>query len=75
VVNVPGTNGQHNQVVTATGSTVLVRAGTGCSGSSSLLTFNPATHAEHRLVKAQHKQFGVEIVIPFYARANEPVFG
>ncbi len=75
VVHVPGTNGQHDQIVTATANSLLVQAGTGCGGSTALLTFNPATHLEHWLMKPPHNQFGVEVVITYYSRANQPVLG
>jgi hypothetical protein len=40
-VTVPETTGNDNQIVTAVGSRLLVRAQTSCQGSTSLLWFAP----------------------------------
>jgi hypothetical protein len=72
VVNVPGTNGQLNMIITATGSRLLVQAGTGCEPSSSLLWFNPAGHAEQWLIRTPGNVDGVIAVVPFYSRAYRP---
>jgi TolB protein len=58
-VAVPRTSGNNNQVVTAAGARLLVRAQTACPGSSSLLWFNPATHAEQWLLRAPASAAGV----------------
>ncbi len=69
LVKVPGTEGD-NRVVTAVGSRLLIQAPTSCTGSVSLLWFNPATHAEQWLIRAPAKVNGVAIAIPFYARED-----
>jgi hypothetical protein len=69
LVKVPNTNGD-NRVLTATGSRLLIQAPTGCTGSVSLLWFDPATHAEQWLVRAPANVAGVEFAIPFYGREN-----
>jgi hypothetical protein len=68
VVNVPGTNGTRNQVITADGRRLLVAAGTGCMSSNSLLWFSPATHAEQWLIRTPGSAYGVTAVVPFYSR-------
>lgn len=74
VVNVPGTSGARNQIVTASGSRLLLESGTGCEPADSLLWFNPATHAEQWLIRAPSNIYGVMSVIPFYSRADQPTF-
>jgi hypothetical protein len=74
VVNVPGTNGQLNMIITAAGSRLLVEAGTGCEPSNSLLWFNPASHAEQWLIKTPGNVDGVTAVVPFCSRAQRPGF-
>jgi hypothetical protein len=49
---------------------MLLNAQTGCPGSRSLLWFNPATHAEQRLLRAAGEQFGVEGVVAYYTIQN-----
>ena len=69
LVRVPNTEGD-NRVLTATGSRLLIQAPTSCTGSVSLLWFDPATHAEQWLVRAPANVNGVEVAIPFYSREN-----
>ena len=69
LVTVPHTNGD-NRVLTALGSRLLIQAPTGCTGSNSLLWFNPATHAEQWLIRAPGNVTGVASAIPFYSREN-----
>jgi len=66
LVKVPGTEGD-DRVLTAVGARLLIQAPTSCTGSVSLLWFNPATRAEQWLVRAPAKVNGVAIAIPFYA--------
>ena len=68
-VTVPGTMGD-NRVLTALGSRLLIQAPTSCTGSVSLLWFNPATRAEQWLVRAPANVAGASIAIPFYSRED-----
>ncbi len=74
MVNVPHTSGNNNQVVTASGARLLVHAQTACPGSSSLLWFNPATHAEQWLFHAPAKDAGVIGVVAYNSTENEQSF-
>jgi hypothetical protein len=68
-VTVPGTTGD-NDVLTALGSRLLIQAPTSCTGSVSLLWFNPATRAEQWLIRVAVNVTGASIAIPFYSREN-----
>lgn len=68
-VTVPHTNGD-NHVLTALGSRLLIQAPTSCTGSVSLLWFNPATHAEQWLIRAPGNVIGASAAIPFFSREN-----
>jgi hypothetical protein len=69
LVSVPHTLGD-NHVLTVLGSRMLIQAPTSCTGSNSLLWFDPATHAEQWLIRAPSSQAGAGIAIPFYSREN-----
>jgi TolB protein len=69
MVTVPHTMGD-NHVLTALGSRLLVQAPTDCTGSVSLLWFNPATRAEQWLIHAPANVTGAAIAVPFYSREN-----
>ena len=69
LVSVPHTVGD-NHALTVDGARMLVQAPTSCTGSVSLLWFNPATHAEQWLVRAPASATGAAIAIPFYSREN-----
>jgi hypothetical protein len=69
LVNVPDTQA-NNEVVSALGARLLVHAQTGCLNSSSLLWFNPSTHAEQWLLRAPDKAEGVIGVIAFNSTEN-----
>ena len=69
LVTVPHTNGD-NRVLTALGSRLLIQAPTSCTGSNSLLWFNPATHAEQWLIRAPANVTGAAIAVPFYSRED-----
>jgi hypothetical protein len=73
-VNVPGASGNNNQIVTSVGARLLVHAQTGCPGSSSLLWFNPATHAEQWLLRAPASDAGVIGVVAFNNAENAQPF-
>ena len=69
LVTVPHT-ASDNRVLTALGSRLLIQAPTSCTGSDSLLWFNPATHAEQWLIRAPDNVIGAANAIPFYSREN-----
>ncbi len=69
LVKVPHTVGD-NRVLTTLGSRMLIQAPTSCTGSVSLLWFDPATHAEQWLVRAPASATGAAIAVPFYSREN-----
>lgn len=68
-VTVPHTMGD-NHVLTARGSRLLIQPPTSCTGSVSLLWFDPATRSEQWLIQAPARQAGTTIAIPFYSREN-----
>ena len=57
-------------MLTALGARLLIQAPTSCTGSNSLLWFNPATHAEQWLIRASANEVGVAAAIPFYSRQD-----
>ena len=69
LVTVPHTLGD-NHVLTALGSRLLIQAPTSCTGSVSLLWFDPETRAEQWLIRAPASVTGAAIAIPFYSREN-----
>jgi len=69
LVTVPHTMGD-NRVLTALGSRLLIQAPTSCTGSVSLVWFDPATRAEQWLIRAPGNATGAAIAIPFYSREN-----
>jgi hypothetical protein len=69
LTSVPHTEGD-NRVLTAAGSRLLIQAPTSCTGSVSLLWFDPGTRAEQWLVRTPANMSGVAIAIPFYSREN-----
>src|SRR5580700_6188430 len=69
LVKVPHTEGD-NDVLTALGARLLIRAPTSCIGSNSLLWFDPGTGAEQWLIRAPANQIGVTVAIPFYSRED-----
>jgi len=69
LVTAPHTSGD-NRVLTARGSRLLVQAPSECTGSVSLLWYNPATRAEQWLIRPPAHVIGVTIAIPFYSRQN-----
>jgi hypothetical protein len=66
-VTVPETTGNDNQIVAADGARLLVRAQTSCESSTSLLWFNPATHAVQMLMRAPAGTAGVIADVPYRA--------
>ncbi len=64
-VNVPQTRGNDNQIVTADGSRLLVRAQTSCEQSTSLLWFTPSTSAVQMLIRAPSGIQGVIAAVPY----------
>jgi TolB protein len=69
LVKVPHTEGD-NDVLTALGARLLIQAPTSCTGSNSLLWFDPGTGAEQWLIRAPANQIGVTVAIPFYSRED-----
>jgi TolB protein len=69
LVTVPHTEGD-NHVLTALGSRLLIQAPTSCTGSVSLLWFDPGTRAERWLVRTPSTAHGVVVAVPFYSREN-----
>jgi TolB protein len=69
LITVPHTNGD-NRVLTARGSRLLVEAPTDCTGSVSLLWYNPGTGAEQWLIRPKGNVLGVASAVPFYSRQN-----
>jgi hypothetical protein len=69
LVTVPRTSGD-NRVLTARGSRLLVQAPTDCTGSVSLLWYDPGTHAEQWLIRPPAHVIGVTVAVPFYSRQN-----
>jgi hypothetical protein len=69
LVAVPHTNGD-NQVLTARGARLLIQAPTECTGSVSLLWYDPGKRAEQWLIRAPRNALGVANAIPFYSREN-----
>jgi len=69
LVTVPHTNGD-NQVLTARGSRLLIQAPTDCTGSVSLLWYDPGKRAEQWLIRAPRNVLGVASAVPFYSREN-----
>jgi hypothetical protein len=64
-VNVPQTTGNDNQIVTANGDKLLVRAQTSCAASTSLLWYTPATSAVQMLIRAPSGIQGVIAAVPY----------
>jgi TolB protein len=64
-VTVPQTTGNDNQIVTAQGARLLVRAQTSCQSSTSLLWFTPSSNAVQMLIKTPAGVEGVEAAIPY----------
>ena len=64
-VTVPQTRGNDNQIVTALGSRLLVRAQTSCEPSTSLLWFTPATNAVQMLIRAPSGIQGVVAAVAY----------
>jgi TolB protein len=69
LVTVPHTNGD-NRVLTARGSRLLIQAPTDCTGSVSLLWYDPGKRAEQWLIRAPRNVLGVASAVPFYSREN-----
>ena len=69
LVTVPHTNGD-NRVLTARGSRLLIQAPTDCTGSVSLLWYDPGKRAEQWLIRAPGNVIGIANAVPFYSREN-----
>jgi hypothetical protein len=64
-VPVPQTTGNDNQIVTANGDKLLVRAQTSCAESTSLLWFTPTANAVQMLIRAPAGIQGVIAAVPY----------
>ena len=69
LVTVPHTNGD-NRVLTARGSRLLIQAPADCTGSNSLLWYDPGKRAEQWLIRAPGNVIGIANAVPFYSREN-----
>jgi TolB protein len=69
LITVPQTTGD-NHVLTALGSRLLIQAPASCTGSESLLWFDPAARAGQWLIRAPAGVLGVTTAIPFYSRQD-----
>jgi hypothetical protein len=67
---IPPHTTDNNRVLTARGSRLLVQAPTDCTGSVSLLWYDPGTRAEQWLIRAHGNVLGVAAAVPFYSRQN-----
>lgn len=56
--------------LTARGSRLLVQAPTDCTGSVSLLWYDPGTRAEQWLIRPHGHVLGVAFAVPFYSQQN-----
>ena len=66
-VSVPDTTNHHAAVVATADGRLLVLAQTSCPGTSSLLWFNPSTHATQTVLTAPATEVGVVAAVPFGA--------
>jgi hypothetical protein len=64
-----GTTG-NDVIETVYRSRMLLNAQTGCPGSTSLLWYDPRTHAEQWLFRTGSTTSGVVAVVPYYSREN-----
>jgi hypothetical protein len=69
-VNVPGTPGTQNVIMTADGPRLLIAVQNSCAGGGSLLWFNPASHAEQWLLRGPAGAF--LIAVPYNSAENAP---
>jgi TolB protein len=64
-VNVPGSTGNHNDVLGSSGGRLLVLSQTGCPGSSSLMWLNPSSGATQPLLSAPSGGAGVVAAVAY----------
>jgi hypothetical protein len=64
-VSVPDSLNHHAAVVAGVGARLLVLAQTSCPGTSSLIWFNPSTHAAQTVLTAPSTEVGVVAAVPF----------
>jgi hypothetical protein len=64
-VSIPGSTNHHATVVTGVGKRLLVLAQTSCPGTSSLIWFNPSTHATQTVLTAPVTEVGVVDAVPY----------
>jgi len=64
-ISVPDSTNHHAAVVASVGERLLVLAQTSCPGTSSLIWFNPSTHAAQTVLTAPSTEVGVVAAVPF----------
>jgi len=64
-VTVPGSTGNHNDILGGYDGRLLVLAQTGCPGSSSLMWFNPSSGSTQSLLAAPSGAAGVVAAVPY----------
>jgi TolB protein len=64
-VKIPASTNNHDSVVAAVRGQLLVLAQTSCPGTSSLIWFNPSTHATRNVLTAPATQAGVISAVPY----------
>jgi hypothetical protein len=64
-IGVPDSMNHHAAVVASVGGRLLVLAQTSCPGTSSLIWFNPSTHAAQTVLTAPSTEVGVVAAVPF----------
>ena len=66
-LTIAGTTNNHNSIVAAVGSKLLVLAQVSCPGSSTLLWYEPSSGATTMLLKSRSDQAGVIVAVPYGA--------
>ena len=74
-VSVPDSLNHHAAVVAGVGPRLLVLAQTSCPGTSSLIWFNPTTHAAQTVLTAPSTEVGVIAAVPFGSGPGATSFG
>jgi hypothetical protein len=64
-VSIPGSTNNHSSVVAAVSGRLLVLAQTSCPGTSSLIWFDPSTHATQTVLTAPSSEAGVVSAVPY----------
>ena len=64
-VSIPASTNNHSSVVAAVSGRLLVLAQTSCPGTSSLIWFDPSTHAAQPVLTARSGEVGVVGAVPY----------